>query len=146
MQEGAELALAELRSVVRSILPPVLEAEGLPGALDALALQCAVPTRVDVEVPVRLPVSVEAAAYYAVAEALTNVTRHSGAEVAAVRVQQRGDQLWVEVSDDGSGGASIGPGSGLSGIRDRVEARDGTLEVCSPAGGPTLVRVALPCG
>ncbi|WP_202863080.1 sensor histidine kinase [Ornithinimicrobium murale] len=146
VQDGAELALAELRSVVRSILPPALEADGLPGALAALAAQCAVPTRVDVTVPTRLPVSIEAVAYYAVAEALTNVTRHSTARDAIVTVQQRGDHLWVEVADDGVGGATVGQGSGLTGIRDRVEAHDGTLEVHSPAGGPTLLRVVLPCG
>nr|WP_306270343.1 sensor histidine kinase [Ornithinimicrobium sp. HY1793] len=146
VQDSAELALAELRSVVRSILPPVLEADGLPGALAALVAQCAVPTRLEVSVPVRLPVSVEAVAYYAVAEALTNVTRHSAAQGALVSVQQRGDQLWIEVTDDGSGGAAVGQGSGLSGIRDRVEAHDGTLEVRSPIGGPTLVQVVLPCG
>lgn len=146
VQDSAEVALAELRSVVRSILPPVLEAGGLPDALAALATQCAVPTRLDVAVPVRLPVSVEAAAYYAVSEALTNVTRHSGAREAAVSVHQRGDQLSVEVSDDGCGGAAVGHGSGLSGIRDRVEAHDGTLTVRSPIGGPTLVQVVLPCG
>lgn len=146
VQDSAELALAELRSVVRSILPPVLDADGLPGALASLASQCAVPTRVEVAVPARLPVSLEAVAYYTVAEALTNVTRHSRAHEATVTVRQRGDRLWVEVTDDGAGGASVGQGSGLGGIRDRVQAHDGTLEVHSPAGGPTLVQVVLPCG
>lgn len=146
VQDGAELALAELRSVVRSILPPVLEADGLFGAVSALAAQSAVRTRVDVQVPSRLPMSIEAAAYYTVAEALTNVARHSGARGAQVSVQQRGDRLWVEVTDDGTGGAVVGHGSGLSGIRDRVEAHDGRFAVRSPAGGPTVVEAVLPCG
>lgn len=146
VQDGAELALAELRSVVRSILPPVLESDGLSGALSALAAQSAVQTRVDVQVPHRLPVSIEAVAYYTVAEALTNVARHSGAGEAEVSVQQRGDRLWVEVTDDGAGGAAVGHGSGLAGIRGRVEAHDGTFAVRSPAGGPTVVEAVLPCG
>jgi len=145
-QQSAEVALAELRSVVRSILPPVLESEGLPGALSALAAQCAVETRVDVRVSPRCPVAIEAIAYYTVAEALTNVTRHSGAQRAEVRVRRHDDRLEVEIEDDGSGGAVVGLGSGLIGIRDRVEAHDGTLRVHSPAGGPTIVAVVLPCG
>ncbi|MFD6893360.1 sensor histidine kinase [Rhodococcus sp. NPDC060086] len=145
-QQSAEVALAELRSVVRSILPPVLESEGLPGALSALAAQCPVETRVDTRVSPRCPVAVEAIAYYAVAEALTNVTRHSGAQRADVQVQRHGDTLVVEVRDDGSGGAAVGPGSGLAGIRGRVEAHDGTLQVDSPAGGPTTVTAVIPCG
>lgn len=146
VQDGAELALAELRSVVRSILPPILESDGLSGALSALAAQSAVPTRVDVQVPSRLPVSVEAVAYYTVAEALTNVARHSGAQAAQLSVQQRDDRLRVTVTDDGAGGAVAGQGSGLSGIRDRVEAHDGTFALRSPAGGPTVVEVVVPCG
>lgn len=145
-QQSAELALAELRSVVRSILPPVLESEGLPGALSALAAQCAVETHVDTHVSPRCPVALEAVAYFTVAEALTNVTRHSGARRAYVRVQRQGDTLLVEVEDDGTGGAVVRPGSGLAGIQGRVEAHDGTLRVHSPAGGPTLVTAVIPCG
>jgi signal transduction histidine kinase len=146
VQQSAELALAELRSVVRSILPPVLESEGLPGALSALAAQCPVETRVDAHVSPRCPVAVEAVAYYTVAEALTNVTRHSGAQRADVQVQRQDNTLVVEVTDDGSGGAVVGLGSGLAGIRGRVEAHDGTLQVDSPAGGPTTVTAVIPCG
>lgn len=146
VQEGAELALAELRSVVRSILPPVLEADGLPGALSALAAQCAVETRVEVRVPSRCPIAIEAVAYYTVAEALTNVTRHSGADRASVRVTQHRDCLHIAISDDGSGGARFAAGSGLAGIRDRVGAHEGTMRVESPTGGPTVIEVVLPCG
>lgn len=145
VQESAESALAELRTVVRSILPPVLESEGLAGALSALAAGCPVETSVEVQVVPRAPLAVEAVAYYAVAEGLTNVTRHSGARAAAVRVQRQDDRLLVEVRDDGSGGATLSPGSGLAGIRDRVRAHDGSLRVDSPAGGPTVVQVVLPC-
>ncbi|MEE2061154.1 sensor histidine kinase [Rhodococcus artemisiae] len=145
-QQSVEAALSELRSVVRSILPPVLESDGLSGALSALAAQCPVETRVDARVMSRCPVAIEAIAYYTVAEALTNVTRHSGAQRAEVRVRQRGDELVIEVEDNGSGGAAVGHGSGLAGIRGRVEAHDGTLQVHSPAGGPTIVEVVIPCG
>lgn len=86
--------------------------------------------------------AIEAIAYYTVAEALTNVTRHSRAQRAEVRVRRHGDRLEVEIEDDGSGGAVVGPGSGLVGIRDRVEAHDGTLRVHSPAGGPVLAVMA----
>ncbi|MGX6511464.1 sensor histidine kinase [Rhodococcus sp. SJ-2] len=145
-QQSVEAALAELRSVVRSILPPVLESDGLSGALSALAAQCPVETRVDARVISRCPVALEAIAYYTVAEALTNVTRHSGARRAEVRVRQRGDELVIEVEDDGSGGAVIGHGSGLAGIRGRIEAHDGAMRVHSPAGGPTIVEAVIPCG
>lgn len=103
-------------------------------------------TRVDARVSPRCPVDIEAIAYYTVAEALTNFTRHSRAQRAEVRVRRHGDRLEVEIEDDGSGGAVVGPGSGLVGIRDRVEAHDGTLRVHSPAGGPTIVSAVLPCG
>lgn len=144
-QASAELALAELRSVVRSILPPVLEANGLPGALTALAAQCPVQTRVNVPEGLRGPIAIEAVAYYTVAEALTNVARHSGAERATVVVELREEMLTVQIGDDGAGGAEITPGSGLSGIAQRVQAHDGILSLISPAGGPTTLEVNIPC-
>ncbi|MCZ2824242.1 MULTISPECIES: sensor histidine kinase [unclassified Modestobacter] len=145
-QDAAEQALAELRSVARGILPPVLEDRGLAGALTGLAATSAVPCQVDVDVPVRCAASVEATAYFAVAEALTNVSRHSGAGRAAVQVRLREQRLCVRVTDDGAGGAVEGGGSGLVGIRRRVEAHDGTLTLTSPPGGPTTLTVELPCG
>lgn len=145
-QDAAEQSLAELRAVVRSILPPVLENRGLEGALSALASDCAVPCKVTVEVPVRCPASVEATAYFVVAESLTNVAKHSGASCAEIEVRLRGDRLGVRVTDDGRGGADPAGGSGLAGIARRVEAHDGDVAVDSPVGGPTEIRVELPCG
>jgi signal transduction histidine kinase len=145
-QDAAEQALAELRTVARGILPPVLADRGLAGAVEGLAGDCAVPCRVDVEVAGRCAASVEATAYFVVAEALTNVSKHSGATSATVSVRRERDRLLLRVDDDGHGGADEGRGSGLVGIRRRVEAYDGELSLTSPAGGPTTMRVELPCG
>jgi signal transduction histidine kinase len=145
-QTTVEGALAELRAVVRSILPPVLEDRGLAGALSALASDCAVPCTLEVDVPGRCPASVEATAYFVVAESLTNVAKHSRASSAKVEVRRRGNTLTVIVADDGRGGADAASGSGLAGIARRVEALDGTAQVQSPPGGPTEIRVELPCG
>ncbi|GAA2272598.1 sensor histidine kinase [Streptomyces atrovirens] len=145
-QEAAEQALAELRAVVRSILPPVLADRSLPDALTALAAGCPVPCRVDTDVAGRCAASVEATAYFVVAEALTNIAKHSGARDAGVVVRRLDDRLYVEVHDDGRGGADERNGSGLTGIRRRTEAHDGTLELASPPGGPTTLKVTLPCG
>lgn len=145
-QDTVEGALAELRAVVRSILPPVLEDRGLAGALSALASDCAVPCTVEVDVEGRCPASVEATAYFVVAESLTNVAKHSRASSASVEVRRKGNTLTVTVADDGRGGAEAASGSGLAGIARRVEALDGTAHVNSPPGGPTEIRVELPCG
>jgi signal transduction histidine kinase len=145
-QDAAELALAELRTVVRGILPPVLDDRGLAGALAGLANGAGVPCTVEVDVPGRCAASVEATAYFVVAEALTNVTRHSGARTAAVTVRREGERLRLRIVDDGRGGADATRGSGLAGIRRRVEAYDGRFELTSPPGGPTTMDVELPCG
>jgi signal transduction histidine kinase len=145
-QTAAEQALAELRTVARGILPPVLADRGLAGALTGLAVTSAVPCTVDVDVPVRCAASVEATAYFLVAEALTNASRHSDAAHVAVSVRSRDGRLCVQVTDDGSGGASEGAGSGLVGIRRRVAAHDGTMTLTSPPGGPTTLTAELPCG
>ncbi|WP_228022829.1 sensor histidine kinase [Streptomyces acidicola] len=145
-QSAAEQALAELRTVSRSILPPVLADRGLAGALSGLAAESAVPCRTDVEAPERCAASVEATAYFVVAEALTNIAKHSGAGQAAVTVRARGSRLNLRIEDDGRGGADEDGGSGLTGIRRRVAAHDGTLRVTSPPGGPTTLEVDLPCG
>lgn len=145
-QSAAEQALAELRAVSRSILPPVLSDRGLAGALSGLAAECAVPCRTDVDAPERCAASVEATAYFVVAEALTNIAKHSGASGAAVTVRARGGRLHLRIQDDGRGGADEEGGSGLAGMRRRVAAHDGTLRVTSPAGGPTVLDVDLPCG
>ncbi|MGV9588609.1 sensor domain-containing protein [Streptomyces tendae] len=145
-QSAAEQALAELRSVARGILPPVLADRGLAGALSGLAADCGVPCRVEADVPERCAASVEATAYFVVAEALTNIAKHSGATRAAVTVRARGGRLRLLVEDDGRGGADEDGGSGLTGIRRRVAALDGTLRLSSPPGGPTTLDVDLPCG
>ena len=145
-QNAAEDALAELRNVVRSIHPPVLEDLGLDGAVEALAARCPVPCVLRADHLGRMPAAVEAAAYFAVAEALTNVAKHSGAEHARVSLGVRGSSLLVEIHDDGLGGADEDGGTGLAGIRGRVAALDGVTTVTSPPGGPTVLQVVLPMG
>lgn len=145
-QDANEQALAELRAVVRSIVPPVLAERSLPDALTALAAACPVECRIDAGLAERYAVSVEATVYFVVAEALTNIARHSGARNATVRLGREDGLLRVDVTDDGHGGAEARDGSGLRGIRHRVEAHDGTFALTSPAGGPTTMTVRLPCG
>ncbi|WAL63795.1 sensor histidine kinase [Amycolatopsis cynarae] len=144
-QDATERALAELRGVVRSILPPVLTERSLPDALSALAADCPVACSIDADVPDRQAVSVEATAYFVVAEALTNIAKHSNAEHATIQLRRRDDRLCVDITDDGRGGADERIGSGIAGIRRRVEAHDGTFALSSPAGGPTVLTVSLPC-
>ncbi|MEV7331889.1 sensor domain-containing protein [Micromonospora sp. NPDC093244] len=145
-QDAAEQALAELRTVVRGILPPVLDDRGLAGALAGLAGSCAIPCRLKVDVAVRCAASVEATAYFVVAEALTNAVRHSGASQVDVAVRRERGRLLVTVEDDGRGDADEARGSGITGIRRRVEAYDGRMTLTSPPGGPTRMHVELPCG
>ncbi|MER6721160.1 MULTISPECIES: sensor histidine kinase [Streptomyces] len=148
-QDGADAALAELRHVVRGIHPPVLTDRGLAGAVRALAADVAVPVEAEldeVEDGRRLPAAIEAAAYFVIAEALTNISKHSGATTATVRIGRGAGTLRVHIGDDGHGGADERAGSGLVGIRRRVAALDGTTRISSPAGGPTDIEVELPCG
>ncbi|RCV51204.1 histidine kinase [Marinitenerispora sediminis] len=144
-QGAAEEALAELREVVRSIYPPILADRGLGSAVASLAARSAVPCRVEAGDLAGIPAAVEATAYFAVAECLTNVAKHGGASRAWVRISADGRTLRVEVGDDGAGGADERAGTGLAGIRRRVAAFDGSTEVASPPGGPTTIRVELPC-
>ncbi|WP_440065525.1 sensor histidine kinase [Streptosporangium sp. OZ121] len=145
-QSAAEQALAELRAVARSILPPVLTDRSLADALTGLATTCPVPCRIDADIPVRCAASVEATAYFVAAEALTNIARHSHARHATVKVRRDADRLHLQITDDGHGGADQRSGSGLVGIRRRTEAHDGTFMLNSPPGGPTTLTVSLPCG
>ncbi|MFI6419666.1 sensor histidine kinase [Streptomyces sp. NPDC050842] len=158
-QEQAEEALAELRHVVRGIHPPILTDRGLTGAVRALAASSGLEVEVsvtglagagggrrDAQGP-RAPAAVEAAAYFVVAEALTNAAKHSGAPRASVALTRGPAGLRVLVEDEGHGGAEAGErgGSGLSGMRRRVAALDGTVRLTSPQGGPTVIEVELPC-
>jgi signal transduction histidine kinase len=141
---GVAEALTELRDLARGIHPPVLADRGIGAALDTLADRSPLPTAVHVELPRRPPARVETAAYFVAAEALANTAKHSGADRVEISVGQRDGILAVEITDDGAGGADPA-GGGLSGLRRRVEALDGTLTVESPAGGPTTIRAELPC-
>ncbi|MFF9147730.1 sensor histidine kinase [Streptomyces sp. NPDC014861] len=160
-QGQAEEALAELRHVVRGIHPPILTDRGLTGAVRALAASSGLEVEVtvtgladgpDAEGP-RAPAAVEAAAYFAVAEALTNAAKHGGTDRASVLLRRERAGLRVRVRDEGEGGAEeaeraaggAGGGSGLLGLRRRVAALDGTVLLTSPSGGPTVIEVELPC-
>lgn len=137
-------ALDDLRSVLRGIHPPVLADRGLAGAIEALAVPIPIPVTVSVAVPDRLPDAIESAAYFAVAECLTNTVKHARASRAHVTGSHDGSRLRLVVGDDGRGGADP-TGSGLSGVARRLDAFDGTLTVDSPTGGPTVVTLEIPC-
>ncbi len=139
----AKKAIAELRDLSRGIYPAILTDRGLGPALSSIAARNPVEVALNVDVDGRLPAATEAAAYFVTVEALTNVAKHSGASHARVRIQHKADWLRVEISDDGDGGADA-DGSGLTGLRQRVEALDGRLAVQSGELG-TTIRAELPC-
>jgi signal transduction histidine kinase len=142
----AKEALVELRNLARGIYPAVLTDRGLEGALPSLAARCPVPVAVSLDIPRRPNAAVEATAYFCAAELLTNVAKHAQAQSASLRVRETADWMILDVSDDGVGGAGIHDGGGLSGLADRADSVDGRIVVDSPAGGPTTIRVELPCG
>ncbi|MFD7424139.1 sensor histidine kinase [Streptomyces californicus] len=144
-RESSAEALTELRDLVRGIHPPVLAERGLGDAVRALALRLPVATEVTVELAGRAEATVESAAYFAVSEALTNAVKHAQAERVYVDLHHTEGMLRISVTDDGKGGAVAGPGSGLSGIERRLGTFDGVLAVSSPAGGPTMVTMEIPC-
>lgn len=149
-RDEASAAIRELRDLARGIAPPVLADRGLAAAVEALGQRAPVEVRVEVALRRRLSPVIEAAAYFVVAEGLTNVAKHAPGASAAVRVAERDGVLVVEVADDGPGGAAEGPGdgggaTGLAGLRRRVEALDGTLAVRSAPGVGTEIRAQLPC-
>jgi signal transduction histidine kinase len=142
--------LAELRALSRGIAPPILVDRGLPSALAALAGRSTVPVDLAVDPDLgtaggRLDAAVENAAYFVVAESLTNVAKHSQASECWLAVARAGHRLGIVVADDGAGGAHLAKGHGLAGLADRVRALGGTLAVTSPPGGPTEIRADLPC-
>jgi signal transduction histidine kinase len=137
----AEHALEQLRATVRGIHPQVLTDHGLAAAIHELAGRSPIPVETDLHLDGRLRAPVETAAYFLVSEALTNTARHAHATAAQVHAWVTGDTLVVSVVDDGQGGADPARGSGLVGLAARLEAIDGTLEVTSPTGGPTTVRM-----
>ncbi|MFG3029512.1 histidine kinase [Streptomyces sp. NPDC048253] len=147
-QDQAEEALTELRHVVRGIHPPILTDRGLEGAVRALAGSSGLGVTVRTDgLPdgPRAPAAVEAAAYFVIAEALTNAAKYSGSDRAEIVLARSRTGLSVRVRDEGCGGVDEGAGSGLLGMRRRVAALDGTVRVSSPVGGPTVIEVELPC-
>ena len=143
--QEAKRAAGDLRNLVRGIHPSVLDERGLDAALSALVASCPVPVAVNVDLPRRPAPASEAAAYYVVAEAITNISKHAQAHSAAVAISDTGGALRVAVQDDGRGGARLEPGGGLDGLATRVASLDGTFELCSPEGGPTRIEAVIPC-
>jgi signal transduction histidine kinase len=143
--EEAKAALAELRDLIRGLHPAVLEDRGLDAALSGIAARMPIPVRLTVDLPRRPAPVIEAVAYFVVSEGLANIVKHSQATETAVFVQRAGDRLHVIVTDDGVGGADPARGTGLAGLARRAASVDGTFEIDSPHGGPTLLTVDLPC-
>ncbi|MFI7130591.1 sensor histidine kinase [Nonomuraea sp. NPDC050153] len=144
-REVAGQALTDLRDLVRGIHPPVLSDRGLAGAIEASALLCPMPVEVDIDLPGRPQPPVESAVYFAAAEALVNVAKHSGASRAWVRLRHTAGVLRMTVGDDGCGMVRRDVGTGVRGIEDRLSAFDGSLTVTSPQGGPTVLTMEVPC-
>ena len=144
-RETSLRALSDLRDLVRGICPPVLADRGLGHAVRALALDTPFPVDLDIDLPGRLSTPVESACYFAVAEALANAVRHSGARKVHIRMQHQAGLLRIQVADDGAGGADPARGTGLRGVEQRLGAFDGILAVSSPPGGPTMIAMEVPC-
>jgi signal transduction histidine kinase len=143
-REEAQAAVKELRELARGIHPALLSERGLGPALEALARRAPVPVTVTPVPAVEICRAAESAAYFVTAEALTNVAKYARASRAEVRLTADDERLYVEISDDGVGGADVETGSGLRGLRDRVDAIDGKLEVISPPGEGTRLTAVLP--
>ncbi|MGI5233252.1 histidine kinase [Actinoallomurus sp. CA-142502] len=141
----AKEALTDLRNVVRGLHPAVLDDRGLDAALSGIAARAPLPVRLQVDVPERPSPTVEAVAYFVASEALTNAVRHARAEQVRIVAARDGDVLRMVITDDGIGGAEPSKGTGLTGLRQRVGSVDGTFRINSPAGGPTVLTVELPC-
>ncbi|MFF2148577.1 sensor domain-containing protein [Kitasatospora sp. NPDC058190] len=141
----ARQALEQLRTLVRGIHPQVLTDHGLAAAVAEVALRHPAPVATDIELPYRLPALVETTAYFTVTEALTNAAKHSGAGAITVHGRMVDGRLVVQVTDDGRGGADPAAGAGLAGLADRAALLKGRLMVTSPTGGPTTLRLEVPC-
>ncbi len=141
----ARQALEQLRDLVRGIHPQVLTDHGLAAAVAEVAQRHPVPVELDLDLPGRLPAPVESTAYFTVTEALTNAAKHSGATAVTVHGRVVDGRLVVQVTDDGRGGADPAAGAGLQGLADRVAILRGRLMVTSPTGGPTRLRLEVPC-
>ncbi|WP_231956766.1 MULTISPECIES: sensor histidine kinase [unclassified Actinoplanes] len=141
----AKELMVVLRDLVHGIRPQVLTDLGLPAALRELAATSPVPVTVETDIVARPPEGIETTAYFVAAEALTNIAKHARATAARVRVTGDGTRVDLEIQDNGRGGADPAAGTGLTGLADRVAAAGGRLLLASPAGGPTLLRVELPC-
>jgi len=144
-RETSARALTELRELVRGVHPPVLADRGLADAVRALALDCPLAVHTQIDLPGRVPAPVETACYFAVAELLTNAAKHSGARDARIEVRHSDGRLRIEVTDFGLGRADPAAGSGLAGVEKRLAAFDGIMAISSPAGGPTIVVLEVPC-
>jgi signal transduction histidine kinase len=144
-RSGAAAAMADLRALVRGIVPPALAERGLGGALEAFAARSAVPVNCRVELSRALPAPVESALYFTAVELVTNAIRHSGASEVAVSVDESDARVVLRVSDEGCGGAAVGAGSGLRGLQRRLAPFDGVLTVSSPVGAGTVVIAEIPC-
>lgn len=143
--DDAKLALAELRDLARGLHPAVLTDRGLDAALSGLAARSSIPVTLDVRVEPRCTPTIEAIAYFVVSETLANAAKHSKASAVHVTVRRTPAALRLAIADDGVGGADATAGSGLSGLADRVGGVDGSMQIDSPPGGPTLITVELPC-
>jgi signal transduction histidine kinase len=144
-RETSARALTELRELVRGVHPPVLADRGLADAVRALALDCPLAVETCIDLPGRLAAPIETACYFAVAELLTNAAKHSGARDARIDVRHDDGRLRIDVTDFGLGGADPAAGSGLAGVEKRLAAFDGIMAINSPAGGPTIVVLEVPC-
>jgi signal transduction histidine kinase len=143
--DEAVAALTELREFVRGLHPAVLNDRGLDAAVSGVAARAPVPVKVSVDVQPRCSATIEAIAYFTVSEALTNVAKHAAATSAEVTLRREAGRLTITVTDDGTGGARVDSAGGLSGLAHRAAAVDGTMSLHSPAGGPTIITVELPC-
>ncbi|GLY70678.1 sensor histidine kinase [Amycolatopsis taiwanensis] len=142
---GAATSLTELRDLVKGISPPVLNERGLVDAVRALVLDSPLDTSVRAEGQLSLDSPIESALYFGIAELLTNSVKHAHATQARISITRDDTGIVVDVEDNGRGGAGVGAGGGLSGLRRRLAAFDGTLDLTSPAGGPTRARMVVPC-